>query len=124
MARSESLPRRARLHHASEFREVYDNGTPFRGRHLVLVALSAAEGGSVKAGVVASRKVGDAVRRNRAKRLLREAYRKVRAEIGAPARLVLVATRECPAASASVVQAELRVLLARARLLPQNGPSE
>lgn len=117
MTRPETLPRRVRLTQASEYRNVYDHGTAQRGRHLVLVAFRKEPGEVLRAGVVASRKVGDAVRRNRAKRLLRDAFRKVRTEIELPADLVLVATRECPRAKAADIALELRQLLVRAGLL-------
>ena len=54
----------------SEFSKVYGSGYKRVGRLLVLYMLPAAEHAK---GVVASRKVGGAVQRNRAKRLLREA---------------------------------------------------
>jgi len=59
----------------SEFQKVYGNGTKRVGRLVVVYLLSADDFGSA---VVASRKVGGAVQRNRAKRLLREARRQGR----------------------------------------------
>ncbi len=56
----------------SEFQKVYGSGTKKVGRLVVVYLLSAKDFGSA---VVASRKVGGAVQRNRAKRLLREARR-------------------------------------------------
>jgi len=56
----------------SEFQKVYGNGTKRVGRLVVVYLLSATDFGSA---VVASRKVGGAVQRNRAKRLLRESRR-------------------------------------------------
>ena len=56
----------------SEFKEVYERGAKRVGRLLVVYLLVADDDASA---VVASRKVGNAVRRNRAKRLLREARR-------------------------------------------------
>lgn len=60
------------LRSKSEFRKVYEEGVKRVGRFLVLYLLPAEDDAQA---VVASRKVGGAVRRNRAKRLLREALR-------------------------------------------------
>ncbi|RKZ11565.1 ribonuclease P protein component [bacterium] len=58
------------LRHRSEFQKVYEHGVKKVGRLLVVYLLQADD---TARAVVASRKVGGAVQRNRAKRLLREA---------------------------------------------------
>jgi len=75
--RDGSLSRDQRIVRSSEFRAVMASGV--RGVSPYLVAIRpAGVGGSAppRLGVVASRKIGGAVRRSRAKRLLREVYRR------------------------------------------------
>jgi ribonuclease P protein component len=54
------------------------------------------DGGPARLGITVTRKVGNAVRRNRIKRLVREWFRARRDELG-PCDLVVVAKRGTPA---------------------------
>jgi ribonuclease P protein component len=58
----------------SEFQQIFKNGYRVGSRYFTLL-LSPNAGSSTRLGIVASRKLGDAVHRNRAKRLIRELFR-------------------------------------------------
>jgi ribonuclease P protein component len=63
-----------RVRRRSEFQQIFKNGYRVGSRYFTLL-LSPNAGSTTRLGIVASRKLGDAVRRNRAKRLIRELFR-------------------------------------------------
>ena len=83
--------RRGRLSRSAEFERVYRQGRTHGNRHLVLYAFPNASAGRARLGLSVSRKVGGAVDRNRVKRLLREAFAGLEAELSPEQDVVLVA---------------------------------
>jgi ribonuclease P protein component len=71
----ETLGPRERIRRTQELGYLYKNGSRFRGRYFTLVYLENSLGFS-RLGVVASRKAGGAVKRNRAKRRMRDLFRR------------------------------------------------
>lgn len=73
---SQGLSKGSRLHLKNDFQEIIHGGIRIQGQHLVLWYRPAPSGRPMaKMGLVVSKKFGGAVVRNRAKRLLREAFR-------------------------------------------------
>ncbi len=83
------FPRSARLITAREFRRVYSRGQRARGRAFVLVAHRRRHPGH-RLGLSVSREHGGAVRRNKIKRLLREAFRLERPNLAGSFDMILI----------------------------------
>jgi ribonuclease P protein component len=109
------LNRPRRITASKDFRETYDQGRSWRGRHMVLW-IRRAPGATLRLGVVASRKVGGSVQRAWAKRRLREAYRLQRAVFRGECDVVLIARRSLLTAAWAEVVKDLQELAGRAGL--------
>jgi ribonuclease P protein component len=82
---------RGRLSRSAEFERVYRQGRSTANRHLVLYTFPNPSAQRPRLGLSVSRKVGGAVQRNRVKRMLREAFARVEAELRNDQDVVVVA---------------------------------
>jgi len=102
---SECFPSGRRLRRRSEFQRVFDGARRANGRFFtVLTAANTA--GQARLGIVASRKIGDAVRRNRAKRLIREIFRRSQPLVTAAVDIVVIPRRELFDAPYSTIETD------------------
>jgi ribonuclease P protein component len=98
-----------------DFKAIYESGRKAVGRQLILFHV---EGdGPVAFAAVASRKIGNAVQRNRAKRLLREAFRTHMGRLRESGAYVLLARAGIREKRSADVAGELEKLLTRLNLL-------
>ena len=71
---SQSFTKAQRVRRRGDFQQVFNKGYRVASRYFTLL-LTPGSGSTARLGIVASKKIGDAVRRNRAKRLTRELFR-------------------------------------------------
>ena len=83
------LPRNRILKKKKDFQAVYSRGKSYANRFLVLYVFRS-NGFQGKVGFAAGKKLGNAVKRNRVKRLLRESYRMNQGAIKEGVSLLLV----------------------------------
>ena len=88
-----ALPSRDnRVRKRAEYLEIQSGGVRVSGDCLVFILRRRPEG-PVRLGITASRKIGGAVQRNRARRLIREAFRAVFADLPAALDIVVIVRR-------------------------------
>ena len=114
MAAGESSFRKHGKIRAGEFETIFKTGRKAVGELLVLIH-APREKDTVFA-VIASRKIGKAVQRNRAKRLLREAFRIHGNELTRAGAFILIARRGILQKKTPQVAQELEKLLTRLKL--------
>ena len=101
-----------RIRRRPEFQQVYNRGVRIRGRYSTLFMLPNNQTAG-RLGIAATKKLGGAVQRNRAKRLIREVFR--RNKVAAGLDVVVVPRRELFEASLTALETEYRAALARRR---------
>ena len=80
----------------ADFLRVTGRGRRIQTRYFLLFRLERGDGAAARLGITVTRKIGNAVRRNRIKRLVREWFRARQEELES-CDLVVIATREMPA---------------------------
>jgi ribonuclease P protein component len=123
-ARSERPSRENRVRKRAEFLEIQSSGARVSGDCLVFIVLRRAPGEPLRLGITASRKIGGAVQRSRARRLIREAFRAVFKELPEAIDIVVIVRKPLGERKMSAVLEEWQRALPRIRRSSAaSGPS-
>jgi ribonuclease P protein component len=112
-----TFPPGRRLRRRGDFQRVFDSGRRAHGRYFTIIA-APAQGPDSRLGIVASRKLGGAVVRNRAKRLIRQAFR-TQPSPGAPFDLVVIPKPALLDADSEALSLDFRQALKRCYMSKQ-----
>ena len=120
------LPKDRRLHLKNDFQDIIQGGKRIQDQSLVLWHKPAPDGKTDRRlGIVVSKKLGGAVVRNRAKRLLREAFRLNREQLKSGTDYIFSPRRSEDWTTLAQAENALRKLCEKAGLLMKrtNGPT-
>jgi ribonuclease P protein component len=110
----ERFPKSLRIRKRAEYLEIQSGGTAVHGRLFVgLVRVVAGRPGA-RLGITTAKKVGNAVTRNRTRRLVREAFRRNRALLPDGMDIVVVAKRTAAGCGAAAIAEDLAEIGRRA----------
>ncbi|MCM8528260.1 MAG: ribonuclease P protein component [Lentisphaeraceae bacterium] len=111
------FPKSERVLKGHEFRYLKENGKPTVGKMMVLSHAKAPDG-KRRLGIIVTRKFNKrAVKRNRAYRIIREAYRLIKESVKEDTWLVIIARKHLHGKTAADVQTELLYLLENEKLV-------
>jgi ribonuclease P protein component len=114
-------PTRAnRVRKRAEFLEIQGDGARVNGDCLVFIVKRRPEGSPLRLGITASRKIGGSVQRSRARRLIREAFRVVFAELPGAIDIVVIVRRPLGERKMAAVLSEWQRALPRIRRCAQS----
>ena len=110
-----------RMRQAREFQAVREQGRRATNGCMIMNWKTLPEGATSKLGVITSRKLGNAVVRARARRLLRETFRLHQHDFQSPVAMVLVARNSIAGKLLSAVEKDFLLLAHWAKLIQPQG---
>jgi ribonuclease P protein component len=109
------LNRMFRISRSEDYQHTYRNGLKVPGKYLIAY-ISANNLDQNRFGIVASKKVGNAVKRNRAKRCLRAIARESQAKLSPGHDIVIIARKSTVEAEYNRLEKDFYTVMKKARL--------
>jgi len=116
--RAETFPPRHRVRRRVEFLRAQKGGRRCHSAHFTVILFDRGDGDVPRLGLVTSRKVGNAVKRNRIRRVLRELFRHEPDRYPAGHDVVVIAKEGAAALDSAAIRDEIHAALARRRAGP------
>jgi ribonuclease P protein component len=110
--KEQSYRKLERVTKRNRFRAIYEQGVWKSSKHYTIITCTNAQGAK-RLGITVTKKAGNAVKRNRIKRLIREFFRLNKALFPAGQDFVIMAKRNMPPLTYSEACGELRELCTR-----------
>lgn len=110
-----------RLKKNKDFRRVFERGTSTANRQFVVYQLKNPEQATFRVGMSVSKRIGNAVTRNRVKRYIREVIRQLEGQIDCQKDYVIIARKPAAAMDFHEVKSSLFHVLGRAKVLKSGG---
>ena len=121
-SRPQTLPTAARVRKRREFLSIQATGRRFPSRHF-LVLQAEVPSPVARLGITVTRKIGNAVERNRVKRAVRETFRRRRSDLRPGIALVVIARDGAARLEGGATASELEPIFARFAPDADRGPS-
>ena len=119
----QTLPKKIIVKENSDFQKIYKHGRSLANRNMVIYFCRAFHP-SCRVAFAAGKKLGNAVTRNRVKRLMREAYRLHRAELQGDYCLLLVGRMHAVSADRAAMEKSFQALCRRAGIMKKAAKQE
>ncbi|MDI1432389.1 ribonuclease P protein component [Polyangium sorediatum] len=119
----QTFTRAQRLRRRPDFLRVQEGGARVTTRHLLILIAPRPDDSTTRLGVVASRKVGCAVQRNRAKRLLRDVFRRNVASFPRGVDVVVIVRPGVDELACGELEAEIQAVLPLVRKRASGKPN-
>lgn len=116
---NQRLSKSLRIHRSAEIQQILRTGRKYTGNHLILYCLTPTDPDvPVRAGFISPKRLGKAVRRNRLRRWMREAYRRHYTELSGSPQILMMGRTSAMQAGYQALHDDFLLLCRKARLLP------